>query len=252
MKVAFVQDDPGYIGGAELTMREFALAAPDGVDLVPLEESEAVVVGNCVGFDSDLIVALDGKRVVRYFNDQDPHSMPAVRDWLLENAECVFTSPLHAERFPWGIPGRFHIIPPPIDLDAFRPPRQATRNGGREGTVAIGVWQNEGKGQQLLLEWSEQNGSVDVYGSGAFTPHGPNLNVLGQLPPDRVAQTLWKYERFVHLPSVIEPFGRAVVEAWASGCDLVLNGLVGARHWIQEKPEKLTTAAEDFWRLVCD
>lgn len=263
MKVAFLQDDPGYIGGAELTMREFRLAAPDEVELVPLEDAETVVVGNCASYGPDLKHVLAGKKVIRYFNDVDPHSDRNLREWFLTYADCVFTSLLHIERFPYELPPRSQIvptgqkpvgstklIPPAVDLDAFRPPRRVRRNQEREGTCTIGVWQNEGKGQMQLLEWSEQNGPVDVYGDGAFVPHGPNLNPMGPLEPDKVAQTLWQYERFAHLPTAVEPFGRSVVEAWAAGCELVVNKLVGARYWIEEAPEKLETAAADFWKLV--
>jgi glycosyltransferase involved in cell wall biosynthesis len=63
---------------------------------------------------------------------------------------------------------------------------------------------------------------------------------------------LAEYERFVFLPTVIEPFGRTVVEAWAAGCEIITNGLVGARYWMEEDPGALETAGEDFWRVVLD
>jgi glycosyltransferase involved in cell wall biosynthesis len=52
------------------------------------------------------------------------------------------------------------------------------------------------------------------------------------------------------LPTVIEPFGRLVAEAWAAGCRIVTNDLVGAKYWIQNDPDAIETAAEDFWKLV--
>jgi glycosyltransferase involved in cell wall biosynthesis len=61
---------------------------------------------------------------------------------------------------------------------------------------------------------------------------------------------LAQYETFVFLPTVIEPFGRLVVEAWAAGCRIVTNNLVGAKWWIENEPGKLDTAAQDFWRVV--
>ena len=56
----------------------------------------------------------------------------------------------------------------------------------------------------------------------------------------------------MHLPTEPEPFGRAVVEAWAAGCQLVVNGLVGAVHYLQHDPGALETAAADFWAVVCE
>jgi len=61
---------------------------------------------------------------------------------------------------------------------------------------------------------------------------------------------LASYKRFVFLPTVIEPFGRVVAEAWAAGCEVVTNNLVGAKWWIENNPGALETAAEDFWRVV--
>ena len=62
-------------------------------------------------------------------------------------------------------------------------------------------------------------------------------------------EILGRYERFVFLPTTVEPFGRAVVEAWAAGCELIVNRNVGALHWL-ENPAGLRTAAADFWSLV--
>jgi glycosyltransferase involved in cell wall biosynthesis len=61
---------------------------------------------------------------------------------------------------------------------------------------------------------------------------------------------LAQYKTMVFLPVVLEPFGRVVAEAWAAGCEIVTNGLVGARYWIEEDPKAIETAGEDFWRVV--
>ena len=41
----------------------------------------------------------------------------------------------------------------------------------------------------------------------------------------------------------------AVVEAWASGCELIVNGNVGALHWLSDVGA-LESAARDYWALV--
>ena len=61
---------------------------------------------------------------------------------------------------------------------------------------------------------------------------------------------LARYSTFVYLPMVIEPFGRVVAEAWAAGCEVITNELVGARYWIEQDPGALETTAGDFWDLV--
>jgi glycosyltransferase involved in cell wall biosynthesis len=70
------------------------------------------------------------------------------------------------------------------------------------------------------------------------------------VPHDHVATILRLYERFVFLPTHTEPFGRAVAEAWAAGCELIVNGNVGAVYWLEQQPDALTTAPRDFWSIV--
>jgi glycosyltransferase involved in cell wall biosynthesis len=86
---------------------------------------------------------------------------------------------------------------------------------------------------------------VDFFGAGVFAPQGSR-----EVSYDAMPALLAQYETFVHLPVVIEPFGRLVAEAWAAGCGIVTNNLVGAKWWITENPDALYTAGEDFWRTV--
>lgn len=251
MKVGFLYDSgnaDGTLGGAELTMGEFESHPPDGVEVVKGTDADVVVVGNCVTIDPRVIGQLEGKRVIRYHNDLAYHEAPKLRAWLNANAEHVFTSPLHLEKHELD---EGQIIPPALELARFHPPRQTRRNAKRSGAVTIGAWQNPGKGQVQVCEWSERNEPVDVYGTGEIPPLGPTLDYKGPLRFEDVPQTLWRYETFVHLPTAIEPFGRTVVEAHAAGCTVVTNQLVGARYFLEHDPDALEHANEAFWELVC-
>jgi hypothetical protein len=239
VRVCFLHDDPGYIGGAELTMREFRDAAPSHVTFTEPADAQVVVVGNCTSMTPDDVKVLCGRRVVRYYHDLGAHERPAVREWFAEHAEHVFTSPLHREAY--GADGA--VIPPALAL--CRPP-----SNGRAGTCSVAAWMNPGKGGQLLSEYAARNGVMDVYGAGPYVPRGDQVIAKGALSPEQVIPTLARYRRFVFLPSALEPFGRCVVEAWAAGCEVVTNELVGARYFIEGDPEPLRTAAEDFWGLV--
>ena len=82
---------------------------------------------------------------------------------------------------------------------------------------------------------------------------GLSFLIVQHLDPSHdtlMPELLAKYERFVFLPMVLEPFGRTVVEAWAAGCAVVTNGLVGARYWIERDDGAIESAASDFWELV--
>jgi hypothetical protein len=236
VKVGWLHDNPGYWGGAELTMQEFKAAAPDGVEVIDClpgnvaPKLDRYVVGNCMSYSPDEVPAAE---VVRYHHDV-AHA-PA-DDVLDRRARHIFCSPLQKERM--GMRGK--CIPPALDLSAYE--AVASQNH-RKGNVCIGRMAY-GKGLELLAEYDEP---VDVYSSVPISSGG-SVNYRGATKD--VAGTLARYSRFIFLPTAIEPFGRAVVEAWAAGCELVVNRNVGALHWINEAPEKLETAAEDFWKAV--
>ncbi len=250
MRVAWLADDINYIGGAELTQAEFASAAPDGVEVVPVAPDALDVVRDCdracvfnsVTYPAETISALNDKPVVRYWNDLARHGDPHLRFWLVQNARNVFTSPLHQQHFrPEVITA--DLIPPPLDLERFR---QAARDvSERSGAVSVATWMNPGKAPHLAAEWARGNGGLDFYGGGPYAPDGSAPVSYDQMP-----DLLARYKTFVYLPSFIEPFGRLIVEAWAAGCTIVTNNQVGARYWIEKNPDALETAAEDFWKVA--
>lgn len=258
MKVGWLADDPGYVGGAELTQREFCRAAPEHVEVIDCAPGEvmkgldAYVIHNCTQYAPRDLDPMGSAPVFKYVNDLWPHGNKLLRTEVLAKATVIFTSPLHRQKFPYEFSRESRIVPPALDLKRLTPTRQAKRNGKREGTVSVGAWMNPGKGAHLLAEYAAANGEVSVYGDGPCAPRNAlNIDFKGPLDPAKVAQTLWGYETFVFLPSEIEPFGRCVVEAEAAGCRVVTNGLVGARHYLEQDRDALLTAAEDFWEVIC-
>jgi hypothetical protein len=259
MKVAWLADlsntDGSGIGGAEMTAAEFAQAAPKGVQVVYVPKTElelardcdVACVFNCALYPPETKSALSGRRVVRYWNDVAPHGDEALTRWLVGNATNVFTSPLHADRFPWfnGSRPDFHLIPPPVDLKPFVEARE--RSQGRAGAVSVAPWRGWGKNPYLTQQWAAQTGTrVDYFGGGQLAPPGSQ-----QVPYDQMPDLLARYRTFVYLPSAIEPFCRVAAEAYAAGCEVVVNNLVGARHYLNEENIGLVdTSREAFWKLV--
>lgn len=259
MRVAWLADlsntDGSGIGGAEMTAAEFATAAPKGVEIVYVPKTEleqardcdVACVFNVALYPPETKRALSGKRVIRYFNDVAKHGDPDLTRWLVGNATCVFTSPLHLERFPWinGNQPEYHLIPPPVNLEPFR--RAAERSQERSGAVSVAPWRGWGKTPNLTQQWAQKNGGVDFYGGGQVAPEGSV-----QVPYEQMPDLLARYKTFVYLPAALEPFCRVAVEAWAAGCEIVVNGLVGATYWLENAPHRLDTSAQDFWELVTD
>lgn len=256
MKVAWLHDPgnaDGTKGGAEYTMDGFRESAPSSVSFDP--DAETVVVGNCVTFQPSILPQFDGKRVIRYHHDLSYAEHPDLREWMDEHAEHVFTSPLHLNKYVATgnrLLDRVRVIPPMVDLEAFRPNRQTRRNGKRSGIVTIASWQNPGKGGQMVSECLFRVGlEADCYGPGQHVPYGSHIHKKGPVEQRDLPQILWQYEQFVFLPTAIEPFGRCVVEAWAAGCEILTNDLVGASYFIEENPQALERASDEFWSYVC-
>jgi hypothetical protein len=248
MRIGWLADSAGVLGGAELTSAEFKAAAPDGVEIVDcphgaiIEGLDRYVIQNCVTYTVAELNAIEAP-TVKYWHDVGPHLTEAVRAWLSIYAVPVCCSPMQADFM--DIRGA-DLIPPPVDLSRFEQ-AAASSNGNRKGSVSVGSWRNYGKAPHRVAEWGAQNGGVDFYGGGVFAPGESR-----EIPYESMPELLASYERFVFLPSVLEPFGRVVAEAWAAGCEIVTNDLVGAKWWITERPEAIETAAEDFWRVVLD
>lgn len=248
MRVGWLVDQAEHIGGAERTQAEFRAVAPEGVEIVDCPagfvdpDCDLYIVHNCVQYTLDDLEPLDGKAVAKYWHDVGPHLQAGVKDWLIANARQVCCSPVQAEYM--GLSGMIGCVPPPIDLDRFREAAK-NANGSRSGAVSVGSWRNHGKAPHRAAEWARGNGGIDFYGDGVFAP-AESREIAYDAMPGLLAQ----YETFVFLPTVIEPFGRAVAEAWAAGCQIVTNRLVGARWWIEEDPDRLETAGQDFWKAV--
>lgn len=248
IRVGWLADTSDTQGGAELTQAEFRAAAPAGVQIVDCPPGDVVsdcatyVIHNCVKYTLDDLKRTSEGRVVKYWHDVGPWLLPEVTAWLRSRATHVCCSP--AQVAYMGLEGA-RCVPPPIDFAPFE--AAASRvNGDRSGAVSVGSWRNHGKAPHRAREWAAANNQqLEVFGSGPFAPPGSI-----EIPYAKMPALLASYSTFVFLPTVIEPFGRIVAEAWVAGCEIVTNDLVGAKYWIENEPGAIQTAAQDFWRIV--
>jgi hypothetical protein len=242
-RIGWLADAGPTTGGAELTQAEFRAAAPDGVEIVDCpagavqNDCDLYVVHNCVQYEPGDFEQVKGP-AVKFWHDVGPWIRPEIRRWLDRNTRQVCCSSVQADYMSLDVP----CIPPPVDLDRFRA-AAAKMNGGRTGMVSVGSWRNAGKAPFRAAEWA--HGALDFFGDGPFAPAGCRPVEYDDMPT-----LLASYSTFVFLPTVIEPFGRVVAEAWAAGCEVITNDLVGSKWWIENDPDALETAAADFWKLV--
>ena len=139
---------------------------------------------------------------------------------------CIATASRTASR------ARRHLIPPAIDLARFR----AEGRAQPRGACWLGSAMHAGKGLHpgVRVGGGERAGGLLGRRCRDRRRTRARIRAKGHVPPEYVPEILGRYERFVFLPTTVEPFGRAVVEAWAAGCELIVNRNVGALHWLED------------------
>jgi glycosyltransferase involved in cell wall biosynthesis len=248
MKVGWLADAATIKGGAELTQEEFRKTTPDGVEIVDCPPGGVVpgldvyAIHNCITYSLSDLKRIGTRPSFKYWNDVGNWYPRDIRDWLDRGVkEQICCSYLQAEHMGIGA----SVIPPPVDLQPFEQ-AAASMNGNRAGAVSVAAWRHPNKGAAAVAEWGQRNGQhVSFYGGGPFAPPGSQQVAYKGMP-----QLLAHFDRFVFLPTTIEPFGRTVAEAWAAGCEIVVNRLVGALEWLEGDAPAIRSAAEDYWKLV--
>jgi len=260
VKIGWLQSNIGIQGGAELSCGALVEHAPDWAEVVycpankrPPKDIEAFVIQNSTTYGSRWIEELCTRPVIRQVRDPWYAGDAILRRWILSNAAAVvFSSPVQVEAFGYEHDRPVHILAPPVNLAPFR--EAALPAEERSGAVFVGrvdVY----KGAPAAVDWALRTGERllmigDVMmGFGALPPY---IQIAGRVPYKRMPEVLGHSEKLVFFPEWPEAFGRAVVEAWAAGCELLLRGKIGAQWWIENAPERLgfESAIAEFWDVV--
>ena len=142
---------------------------------------------------------------------------------------------LRAEGVP---PGRIHVVPPGVDLDAWqvspRPPRDPAAP-----LKLLFVGNNVvRKGGDLLLElmrspWGSQF-ELDLVTGEDLAANAPNVRVHRASPNSPELRRLFAKADLFVLPTRAECFGIASVEAMASGLPVIMGDVGGARDIVDD------------------
>ena len=240
LRIAWISDyETG--GGAERTNLSAIEASPfrDRIDLITPErfscDYDFFIINN-----SRFFTGLQLEWIVRnrpfavYSHDILPTThVPLRYEMFYRSALNIFLSPLHLKeteiRYGMEIPRA--VVVPPI----FTPERLNRWVAGREdpglgSTCWVGsIYKHKGIDNVLL--WARENETaVDFYGSGdpvltAQLEFSSYANFFG--PVEDPLFLYGEYRKFIHLPSDVEACGRSVIEAYLSGCEMVVNEKVG-------------------------
>jgi glycosyltransferase involved in cell wall biosynthesis len=244
------------MGGAELTCRDLLSQVPDDIEVLPVTPdmahvpaADVYVLQNIVSYSYEQILQIMGRPAIKQIHDMWPDGDDRVRTTILQSGkfDLLFSSHLHVEKFRWQIkPQTVYISPPGIDLSSFKP--SDTRS---DRTLWVGRMFH-GKGVAAAARWAHNRGfRIDFYGFGPNVEDVPKDWYMGQLDPEEVPAVMAKYKRYIFVPTEVEPFGRTTVEAWKSGCTLIVNKNIGAMEWVSPtRRVALPKSIEAFWLVV--
>lgn len=170
---------------------------------------------------------------------------------LYEQARAtLFLSPLHARTVGRLQPtrGRPEVLRPPMDTGPFSAAARPQRD---IENLFVGAW-TEAKGAGQL---ADRDGLVVVTAAapssaGPPLPDGAEVHV--GVPYGDMPAWFGRAKRFVYRARWPEPFGRVVAEAALAGCDLDVEGEVGALSFERGPADThlYAGAAEEFWDKV--
>lgn len=263
MKIGWLHDDLGIIGGSELSERTLRAGAPEWAEIVfcppnkrPPEDIEAYILQNCATYEPKWIEVLANKPVIKHCRDSWWAGSIRFRRWVLDNARILlFSSEMQAKQYSHEYENEVAVVPPPLNLDWFR--AEAKSKKDREGAIWVGRI-DPGKGLHLSCDWAMRTQThMDVYGDLNvpyinFDELNDWVKYHGRVPYGALPALYGKAKILHFTPIHLEPFARTVAEAWASGCELIVKGRVGALEWIEDRPEDIGRGVEMFWDVVED
>jgi len=161
-----------------------------------------------------------------------------------------------------------HIIPNMVDTEFFTPPQSSNTRGFRFVSIAM---LNANKGIDVLLRafamaFKGKNAvTLEIGGTGAELQPlkqltrdlgiAPQVTFLGALNREQVRETLWHANAFV-LPSYVETFGIAIIEAMATGLPVIVTRCGGPEDFVTPEvgflvpPGDVKTLAETLSTMV--
>ena len=267
VKVGWCQSKIGIVGGSELSYAALLGNVPTWADVVfcppnkrPPEDIDLFVIQNSTTYGAQWIEELALKPVIRHVRDPWYAGSSVLRRWLLDNADLlIFSSPVQVRLFDYPFSRPHVIIPPPVNLTPFR--EAALPPAEREGTIFVGR-ADLFKGAHVAVDWALRNEEkLDIYGDNRYMSFGklPDfITVHGEIPYHKMPYVMGRAKQFFSFPMWPEAFGRTAVEAWAAGCELLVNeDRIGACWYISNEPEALEfdAAVGAFWKAVrgvCD
>jgi glycosyltransferase involved in cell wall biosynthesis len=184
--------------------------------------SRAPLVVTAHGQDVANIGAIPGVRAATTAVVRRASALIAVSDYLRRELE----SKIRAAR------GKTHVVDCGVDLERFHP---SPAPDGPPAYLCLGSLTERKNVVALADAFADLGaGTLTFAGDGPLRPRlegRERVRVLGAVPPDRVPELIAN-ARVVCQPSLVEPFGQALLEALASGRSVVATNVGGPPEFV--------------------
>jgi len=198
-----------------------------------VKSSDLVVLNNITEFNPREIEWITSHKPYIRWEHGYSYRRPKEKEFYLrifKNSLCnIFLSPLHFEEHRKDVPlENAMVMPSPMNVDLFK-----DHNLDRDIDFLFVGRFSPPKGVTNVLNLSVVNPDKAFYftGSGpleSFIRQYKNCTVLRDVPYEKMPELYSRAKKLVHLPLWPEPFGRVVLEAYLCGCELIVNGRIGA------------------------
>jgi hypothetical protein len=178
---------------------------------------------------------------------------------LLTKAKAnFFLSPLHkwaiSQIYPEIESIPYYLVPSAMNPEPFL---KVESYKNRSGVIAVNSLYPF-KGKDNVLDYAKKHPEIKftfVGGKEDDVTLPPNCCYVGFKPHDTMPSLYAEHESFIHLPNSVDPFCQAAVEAYISGCRLIINKLVGCASWdwfnSREKViENVSKSKDLFWDKI--
>lgn len=258
---AEITDDHVIRAGEELGYN-INVIRPNSLRSNVLSKADIVVFSNCYEFPNPAKrKVMEEKPYIVYSHDSGrwSHVLKDNPDMMKNSLATIFLSPLHRDCFSKYLTevNNTLLIPPHIPYTFFDKGEERVNKIMFVGNI------HEGKGIYQIIDYAKDNPKLifDFYykrsSQKAFhqLKKLKNCNLVGYVPKEKIHENYNIYKYFIHIPVHQESFGRAVGEAYLSGCDLIVNDRVGALSYgwtYKEFREKTLNAHYLFWEKLED
>lgn len=191
-------------------------------------------------------------------NDEEDGICNRLGTEMMLGADLIyFVSPLHrdtvAERIPEILKRKTAVLRPTVDPDRFYNMELPERPIDYLLVAPLLKAKGFFNALDYLAEQEADPETCLIVGANPRNYPLGGIQHRTRVPYDELPQIMNQAKVFVHIPDWNEPMGRTVIEAALCGCNLAVNGKVGATSFGFEDirdPDNYRDSADEFWTTV--